>query len=479
MTDAIVPISTTIWVFRSSRSAPRNSCASAPMPPFDHPHVYCDMGDDNEYICPYCSTLYRHDPKLAPNAARPAECALKNEPACNGPVAARPAHRHRYRRRHRRFDGFPRAGTKRLSRPFPGAGRAAGRNRCRDPALAQCDAHIARSWARRPAAPARRCAAGRARTARRAADARSCAYRSATCRAALWRAYWMIHRGDLQAALRAAASAGPRHFHKARHADGGFRHPSDMASRFRPRGTGGYWTSTAQALIAADGLWSKSRAPIGFNEPPRFAGRTAWRALIPREGRCGGISRATGPSLARPRRAPRALSGQRRRLINIVVITDDSWNGPGWSEPASRVDLLRGFPPRAGRRKRGRWSATRDMAEMGALRPQAAADAGRTARWRCLGMPPIRCSPILAQGAAMAIEDAAVAAQCLARMPDDAGGRGKAIRQFGGHGPAWCSAKPRRNGARYHLRGLHGYAAEHGDAADGRREAFASLRLAV
>jgi uncharacterized Zn-finger protein len=45
-------------------------------PPFDHPHVYCDMGDDAEYICPYCSTLYRHDPTLAPNQARPAECAL-------------------------------------------------------------------------------------------------------------------------------------------------------------------------------------------------------------------------------------------------------------------------------------------------------------------------------------------------------------------------------------------------------------------
>ena len=47
-------------------------------PPFDHPHVYCDMGDDAEYICPYCSTLYRHDATLAPNQARPAECALND-----------------------------------------------------------------------------------------------------------------------------------------------------------------------------------------------------------------------------------------------------------------------------------------------------------------------------------------------------------------------------------------------------------------
>ena len=44
-------------------------------PPFDHPHVFCDMGDENEFICSYCSTLYRYNPKLHANEARPAECA--------------------------------------------------------------------------------------------------------------------------------------------------------------------------------------------------------------------------------------------------------------------------------------------------------------------------------------------------------------------------------------------------------------------
>src|ERR1700730_5856045 len=45
-------------------------------PPFDHPHIFIDMGDTSEAICPYCSTLFRHDPSLDPHAARPAECAL-------------------------------------------------------------------------------------------------------------------------------------------------------------------------------------------------------------------------------------------------------------------------------------------------------------------------------------------------------------------------------------------------------------------
>ena len=44
-------------------------------PPFDHPHVFLDMGADSEKVCPYCSTLYRHDPKLDPHAARPEACA--------------------------------------------------------------------------------------------------------------------------------------------------------------------------------------------------------------------------------------------------------------------------------------------------------------------------------------------------------------------------------------------------------------------
>src|ERR1700761_9100043 len=42
-------------------------------PPFDHPHVFIDMGDATEAICPYCSTLFRHDPRLDPHDAKPAE----------------------------------------------------------------------------------------------------------------------------------------------------------------------------------------------------------------------------------------------------------------------------------------------------------------------------------------------------------------------------------------------------------------------
>ena len=50
-------------------------------PPYDHPHVFLDMGADDEIICPYCSTLYRYNAALHGDEARPAECAYAPEAA--------------------------------------------------------------------------------------------------------------------------------------------------------------------------------------------------------------------------------------------------------------------------------------------------------------------------------------------------------------------------------------------------------------
>ena len=42
------------------------------LPPFDHPHVFLDMGDDVEKVCPYCSTLFRLNSKLHADETVPA-----------------------------------------------------------------------------------------------------------------------------------------------------------------------------------------------------------------------------------------------------------------------------------------------------------------------------------------------------------------------------------------------------------------------
>jgi uncharacterized Zn-finger protein len=50
------------------------------LPPFDHPHIFIDMGADSETICPYCSTRYVYDATLGPHAS-PAECELTAQAA--------------------------------------------------------------------------------------------------------------------------------------------------------------------------------------------------------------------------------------------------------------------------------------------------------------------------------------------------------------------------------------------------------------
>lgn len=45
-------------------------------PPFDHPHVFLDMGSDNQILCPYCSTLFVYDPRLAADETDPKGCLV-------------------------------------------------------------------------------------------------------------------------------------------------------------------------------------------------------------------------------------------------------------------------------------------------------------------------------------------------------------------------------------------------------------------
>ena len=50
-------------------------------PPFDHPHIFLDMGPDHQVICGYCSTLYVYDPRLRADESDPAGCLVPTAPA--------------------------------------------------------------------------------------------------------------------------------------------------------------------------------------------------------------------------------------------------------------------------------------------------------------------------------------------------------------------------------------------------------------
>jgi uncharacterized Zn-finger protein len=47
------------------------------LPPFDHPHIFIDLGDSDEAICSYCSTVYCYDATLKPTETRPAGCVYQ------------------------------------------------------------------------------------------------------------------------------------------------------------------------------------------------------------------------------------------------------------------------------------------------------------------------------------------------------------------------------------------------------------------
>ncbi len=45
-------------------------------PPYDHPHIYLNMGKEQHIRCPYCSTLYTYDETLSANTTQPEGCSI-------------------------------------------------------------------------------------------------------------------------------------------------------------------------------------------------------------------------------------------------------------------------------------------------------------------------------------------------------------------------------------------------------------------
>ena len=264
--------------------------------------------------------------------------------------------------------------------------------------------------------------------------------------------YWVIHRGDLQAALvGAAAQQLDISIKLGLHVDDVAVHPNGIT--VMSHGRGGVSDEHGDAMIAADGLWSTARGRFGYGGPPRFAGRVAWRALV----RAADVSAQLSEPFVQLWLGRNAhivhYPVKAGRLINVVVIMDDTWNAPGWSEPATRADLLPRFSTRDWTPQALSLLSAPDAWLKWALfdrRPILRAAAGPVA---LLGDAAHPILPYLAQGAAMAIEDAAVAAHYLARTPDDPA---TALRGY------WHTRRARawkvqrlaaRNGTRYHLTG--------------------------
>lgn len=74
MADHVVPhFHNTDGVEQIAIGSKEFMCIGA-VPPHDHPHVFLDMGDGHEIVCPYCSTHYRHDADLGASQSKPDNC---------------------------------------------------------------------------------------------------------------------------------------------------------------------------------------------------------------------------------------------------------------------------------------------------------------------------------------------------------------------------------------------------------------------
>ncbi len=269
--------------------------------------------------------------------------------------------------------------------------------------------------------------------------------------------YWIVRRADLQSALLA---------HVTQHPDIDLR----LGAQFEdvavyPKGvTVVQRRDTARvqeqalALIGADGVWSSVRHQIFPEAQPQFSGRIAWRGTVdatqlPRGFMTQRVQLWMGKNahlVAYP------MSGGQR--INMVAIVSGKWNRPGWSEPGDVVEIANHFAdphwPIAARMMIGAVDSWRKWA-LFAMRDGGAWNKGPIA---LLGDASHAMLPFAAQGAGMAIEDAAVIAKCLEASPANPTA---AFAQYASQRAARVTCvqrTARNNGKTYHLGGPIGFA---------------------
>jgi salicylate hydroxylase len=197
------------------------------------------------------------------------------------------------------------------------------------------------------------------------------------------------------------------------------------------------------SLIGCDGLHSVVRTAVVGEAPARFTGQTAWRGLarMPVAG-AARVQVWTGPR----RHFVRYPVGE--GLVNIVAVAEATGDDvESWDQTGEAARLARAFadwpePVRA-------TIAAVDQPWRSALYDRPPLTRWTAGRISLLGDAAHPMLPFLAQGAAMAIEDAWVAADLLARHEPDVALKAyeRARLDRTAKAQAWAS----RNAALFHL----------------------------
>ncbi len=260
--------------------------------------------------------------------------------------------------------------------------------------------------------------------------------------------YYHIHRADLVGALAQAAASEPRIA----------LHTSAAVGEIEQRGGGvsvsaGASRYQGRALIGADGIHSTVRSFLFGPEAPAFTGTVAWRSLVPSARLPEGFVRPVSTNWWGPGGHFVHYYVRRGGMVNCVcVVEKQGWERESWIERGDRDELRHDF---AG------WHD-------GVQRLIDAMDPDACFKWALFDRPPMprwtegrvtllgdACHPTLpfmAQGAAMAIEDGAVLAECLAAGDDIPASllRYEGLRRAR---TAQIQIGSRRNAELFHMRG--------------------------
>ena len=170
---------------------------------------------------------------------------------------------------------------------------------------------------------------------------------------------------------------------------------------------------TGQYLIGADGLRSKIREQMLGPDAPQFTGNMAWRAVVPAECLGGLVPNPTACAWFGPNRhAVTYRLGARGQFVNFVgVVEQAAWQEEGWAIKGERAAALKDFE--------GWHPVIQNLLENAdSLHRWAWFDSAPLDKWvDCrtvlMGDAAHPMLPFLAQGAAMAVEDAWVLAEVI------------------------------------------------------------------
>ena len=222
--------------------------------------------------------------------------------------------------------------------------------------------------------------------------------------------YLTVHRADLHQALRSVASSSPRIALTAGVAVTGIGEEDDVSVTCSDGAT-----RRGSVLIGADGLWSTVRDWIAPGAAPAYAGATAYRSLIPRNSLPEPFSSSIVGLWLGPGTHLVHYPVQGGSAINIVAVAETGQEAEGWNRSAENEAVHGSFErwnelPLGLIEAAPKWRAW----SLFALRPLPQWSRGAAV---LLGDAAHPVLPYLAQGAGLAIEDAAKLAELLGAAP--------------------------------------------------------------